>query len=330
MPCASPPGRTHVLETAHHFRKPGRPCWASTAGAIPDKGHTPCASLHRHGPGLRPTARLDEGILRAVDDAGGKSTPPCRPPPSPIDRPLPGGLPGRRLQYPKCSSTADDFAEGVHEPRCARIVVGLSGGVDSAVTAWLLGSGGHEVVGVFAKNWEADDLEDCPIRQGLPRTCGPSPRCWASGSNWSTSARNTGTGDCRLFPAGIQAGRTPTRMFCATRGSSSRLSWTTRPHPGGGPYRHRPLRPAWGASPNRRLLMGLDPNRTRADLYRLNQQQIEHALFPIGHLPQTQGAGMAGGDLPVAEKKDSTGICFIGDGPSGNSCNATCPSSPAK
>ena len=41
--------------------------------------------------------------------------------------------------------------------RRQRIVVGLSGGVDSAVTAWLLKSMGHEVVGIFMKNWEDDD-----------------------------------------------------------------------------------------------------------------------------------------------------------------------------
>ena len=51
-------------------------------------------------------------------------------------------------------------------PRLQRIVVGLSGGVDSAVTAWLLKRAGHEVVGIFMKNWEEDDDDEyCSSRQ---------------------------------------------------------------------------------------------------------------------------------------------------------------------
>ena len=50
--------------------------------------------------------------------------------------------------------------DGNPSTRKQRIVVGLSGGVDSAVTAWLLKRAGHEVVGIFIKNWEEDDDEE--------------------------------------------------------------------------------------------------------------------------------------------------------------------------
>ena len=65
-----------------------------------------------------------------------------------------------------CAAWRHPSSAVVTSPRLQRIVVGLSGGVDSAVTAWLLKRAGHEVVGIFMKNWEEDDDDEyCSSRQ---------------------------------------------------------------------------------------------------------------------------------------------------------------------
>jgi tRNA-specific 2-thiouridylase len=198
-----------------------------------------------------------------------------------------------------------------------RIVVGLSGGVDSAVTAWLLKQQGHQVVGVFMKNWEADDLEeDCPIAQDYKDVLAVAEVLGIEVSlvNFSREYQD------RVFAYFLheyQAGRTPNPdVLCNAeikfKAFLDHALTLGADHIATGHYARLE-----GAYPSRRLLKGLDPNKDQSYfLYRLNQRQIERALFPIGHLPKPKVRELAReAGLPVAEKKDSTGICFIGERP---------------
>ena len=199
----------------------------------------------------------------------------------------------------------------------SRIVVGLSGGVDSAVTAWLLKQQGHEVVGVFMKNWEADDLEeDCPIAQDYRdvQAIASMLDIEVRLVNFSREYRDR---VFAYFLAEYEAGRTPNPdvlcnaeiKFKAFLDHALSLGAT---HIATGHYARLE-----GETPNRRLLKGLDANKDQSYfLYRLNQKQIEPALFPLGDLakPRVREIARQAG-IPVAEKKDSTGICFIGERP---------------
>ncbi|MEW6677175.1 MAG: tRNA 2-thiouridine(34) synthase MnmA [Pseudomonadota bacterium] len=199
----------------------------------------------------------------------------------------------------------------------SRVVVGLSGGVDSAVTALLLKQQGHEVVGVFMKNWEADDLEeDCPIAQDYKDVQAVADLLGIEVSlvNFSREYQD------RVFAYFLQeyqAGRTPNPdVLCNAeikfKAFLDHALTLGADHIATGHYARLE-----GAFPHRQLLKGLDPNKDQSYfLYRLNQRQIERALFPIGHLPKHQVRDLARqAGLPVAEKKDSTGICFIGERP---------------
>ena len=199
----------------------------------------------------------------------------------------------------------------------SRIVVGLSGGVDSAVTAWLLKRQGHEVVGVFMKNWEADDLEeDCPIRQDFQDVLAVAEVLGIEVElvNFSQAYQDR---VFAYFLAEYQAGRTPNPdVLCnAEIKFKAFLDYALQlgaDHIATGHYARLD-----GASPNRRLLKAVDANKDQSYfLYRLTQFQIERALFPLGEFGKPTVREMARqAGLPVAEKKDSTGICFIGERP---------------
>ncbi|MDD3529918.1 MAG: tRNA 2-thiouridine(34) synthase MnmA [Gallionellaceae bacterium] len=199
----------------------------------------------------------------------------------------------------------------------SRIVVGLSGGVDSAVTALLLKQQGHDVVGVFMKNWEADDLEDdCPIAQDYRDVLAVAEVLGIEVElvNFSREYQDR---VFAYFLAEYRAGRTPNPdVLCNAeikfKAFLDHALSLHAEHIATGHYARLD-----GTFPQRRLLKAVDANKDQSYfLYRLNQRQIEKALFPLGGLekPQVRELARQAG-LSVAAKKDSTGICFIGERP---------------
>ncbi|MDO8768459.1 MAG: tRNA 2-thiouridine(34) synthase MnmA [Burkholderiaceae bacterium] len=205
-----------------------------------------------------------------------------------------------------------------------RIVVGLSGGVDSAVSAYLLKQQGHEVIGIFMKNWEDDDdSEFCSSRQDFLDAASVADVLGIEIEHVNFAADYKD----RVFAEFLreyQAGRTPNPdilcnaeiKFKAFLDHALRLG---ADHIATGHYaRVREVPGAGGAALSRfELLKGLDPLKDQSYfLHRLNQAQLSKTLFPVGELPKTEVRRIATEiGLPNAKKKDSTGICFIGERP---------------
>ena len=199
----------------------------------------------------------------------------------------------------------------------SRVVVGLSGGVDSAVTAWLLQRQGHEVVGVFMKNWEGDDDDpNCPARQDFldVLAIGDALGIEVELVNFSREYRER---VFALFLAEYRAGRTPNPdVLCNAeikfKAFLDHALALGAEHIATGHYARLD-----GVAPYRRLLKAVDGDKDQSYfLYRLSQAQICRALFPLGEMtkPRVRELAREAG-LPVADKKDSTGICFIGERP---------------
>ena len=232
-----------------------------------------------------------------------------------------------------------------------RVVVGLSGGVDSAVTAHLLKQQGYEVIGIFMKNWEDDD-RPAGSGDGSLAISGVG-RPVASGGDLSAGSGDNADGYCtsnfdfvdaaavadvlgieiehvnfaaeykdRVFAEFLReykAGRTPNPdILCnaeikfkafldhALRLGAQKIAT--------GHYARVRLNATSGQY---ELLKGLDPSKDQSYfLHRLNQDQLSKTLFPVGELLKTEVRRIASEiGLPNAKKKDSTGICFIGERP---------------
>ena len=200
-----------------------------------------------------------------------------------------------------------------------RVVVGLSGGVDSAVTAWLLKQQGHEVLGLFMKNWEDDDDSAyCASNIDFVDAAAVADVLGIEIEHVNFAAEYKD----RVFAEFLreyQAGRTPNPdILCnAEIKFKSFLDHALRlgaDHIATGHYarvRHN------DATARFELLKGLDPAKDQSYfLHRLNQAQLAKTLFPVGELLKTEVRRLAGEiGLPNARKKDSTGICFIGERP---------------
>jgi tRNA-specific 2-thiouridylase len=199
----------------------------------------------------------------------------------------------------------------------SKIVVGLSGGVDSAVTAWLLQQAGHEVIGVFMKNWEADDLdEDCPIAQDY-RDVLAIAEVLGIEVELVNFSREYQDRVFAYFLAEYQAGRTPNPDVLCNAEIKFKAFLDHAMKMGADYIATGHYARLEGESPTRQLLKAADANKDQSYfLYRLQQHQIARALFPLGDLPKPQVRELARqANIPVAEKKDSTGICFIGERP---------------
>jgi len=202
-----------------------------------------------------------------------------------------------------------------------RVVVGLSGGVDSAVSAYLLKQQGHEVVGIFMKNWEDDDDSDyCSSNVDFVDAAAVADVLGIEIEHVNFAAEYKD----RVFAEFLreyQGGRTPNPDILCNAEIKFKAFLDHAFSVGAdkiatGHYaRVREISAPTG--PAFQLLKGLDPSKDQSYfLHRLNQSQLSKTWFPVGELHKTDVRRLASEiGLPNAKKKDSTGICFIGERP---------------
>ena len=197
-------------------------------------------------------------------------------------------------------------------------MVGLSGGVDSAVSAWLLKRAGHEVVGIFMKNWEGDDDDEyCASREDFIDAAAVADVLGIELQHVNFVADYKD----RVFAEFLReygAGRTPNPDVLCNAEIKFKAFLDHAVELGAekiatGHY----ARVRTNDDGMVELLKGLDPAKDQSYfLHRLNQAQLAKTLFPIGALHKTEVRRIAAEiGLPNAKKKDSTGICFIGERP---------------
>ena len=196
-----------------------------------------------------------------------------------------------------------------------RVVVGMSGGVDSAVSALVLKDQGYDVIGVFMKNWDdsADDSE-CPAAADYDDV---RAVCAKIGIPYYTVnfEREYWERVFEYFLAEYKRGRTPNPDVLCNK-EIKFAAFLDFAKKAGADYlatgHYARLKHADGVT---YLQKGLDEGKDQSYfLCMLSQGQIERAMFPVGGMQKADVRRMAEeAGLSVAKKKDSTGICFIGE-----------------
>ncbi len=196
-----------------------------------------------------------------------------------------------------------------------RVVVGMSGGVDSSVAAMLMKRAGHEVIGVFMKNWEEkDDAGVCTserdwsdARAVCERLDIPYYSVNFSKQYWDRVFEH--------FLEEYRRGRTPNPDVLCNREIKFNVFLDFAEQLGAEKLVTGHFANIDCVNGEYRLLRAADENKDQTYfLYMIDQRALSKALFPVGNLTKAQVRQLARDNgIPVSEKKDSTGVCFIGE-----------------
>jgi len=197
-----------------------------------------------------------------------------------------------------------------------KVIVGISGGVDSSVSALLLKEQGYDVVGVFMKNWEEDDTDNfCSAEKDIADAKAVCDKIGIefkkinfSDEYWDNVFEH--------FLTEYKAGRTPNPDILCNKEIKFKVFLEYAKILNGdfiatGHY----ARCEQDRDGNYLLKKGLDTNKDQTYfLYTLGQEQLKNTIFPIGNIEKSEVRKIAKeNDLITFNKKDSTGICFIGE-----------------
>ena len=198
-----------------------------------------------------------------------------------------------------------------------RVVVGLSGGVDSSVSAYLLQQQGYEVIGLFMRNWHDDTVtinNECPWIDDANDALLIAEQLNIPFQVLDLSKEYKERIVDYMF-AEYEAGRTPNPDVLCNREIKFDVFLKAALELGAdfvatGHYCQKTT----DENGVHHLLAGADPGKDQSYfLCQLNQEQLSKALFPIGHLQKSEVREIAKSiDLVTAEKKDSQGLCFVG------------------
>ncbi|MCI4669146.1 MAG: tRNA 2-thiouridine(34) synthase MnmA [Bacteroidia bacterium] len=201
-----------------------------------------------------------------------------------------------------------------------RVVVGLSGGVDSSVAAYLLQQEGYEVIGIFMKNWHDDSVtisDECPWLEDSNDALAVAQSLGIPFQTIDLSKEYKARIVDYMF-AEYEAGRTPNPDVLCNREIKfdiflDKALQLKADFVATGHYVRKESSIVEGKEIFH-LLSGIDGNKDQSYfLCQLNQEQLSRALFPIGNLQKSRVREIAAeAGLLTAEKKDSQGLCFIG------------------
>jgi tRNA-specific 2-thiouridylase len=198
-----------------------------------------------------------------------------------------------------------------------KVVVGMSGGVDSAVAALLAKRAGHEVVGLFMKNWGEDDSDEyCSTREDLIDAAAAADTIGIEleAVNFSAEYKE------RVFAEFLReyaAGRTPNPDVLCNAEIKFRAFLDHAMRLGAAKIATGHYARVVFEEKTFRLLRGTDNTKDQSYfLHRLTQEQLSRVIFPVGEMKKTEVRRIAReAGLAIHAKKDSTGICFIGERP---------------